>query len=162
MNNFRFFGHIDPWSVLVQLHKHRSLFVEHTMKLRSAEGLDTPAYADWKSLKAMIAKARAAVGMDDELEDVAIHRLPPGASTMWGTNNEPDLAVFHIPLLTSPGAQIFCQNEAIHAAVGTVCWFRHDLPHSEVNWGSSPRIHLVFHCRKKKVELVDPIAEAQG
>lgn len=148
MNNFKFVGYVDVWSVLVQLYKHRTLFVGHTIALRT-DGLDTSIYADWKSLKTLVGKARGFLSVAEDLEDVSIERQLPGVSSPWASHEAPDLLAFHVPLLTNPGAQLFCQNEAIHVPVGAVCWCREDLPHCAVNWGTTQRIHLVFSCRKK-------------
>ena len=50
---------------------------------------------------------------------------------------------FHVPIVTNPGAFLYCEQEPKHMKDGELWWFNHKSWHHAINAGTEPRIHLI-------------------
>lgn len=51
---------------------------------------------------------------------------------------------FHIPLITDEFCRFTCDGEDVYMAPGELWWFDHRKLHSVRNFGTKPRVHLIF------------------
>ncbi len=77
-----------------------------------------------------------------------VERLMPGAHTPWLQELEPDWLTLHIALATNPEAWLYCGGAAANLGVGIVNFVNTQASFSALNFGSSPRDHLVVHVRR--------------
>lgn len=87
-------------------------------------------------------------GKPADLGAVWIERLMPGAHTPWTQIDEPELITLHIALATNPAAWLYCGGESVNCGVGVINYINVQAAHTAINFGSSPRDHLVINVRR--------------
>lgn len=112
---------------------------------------------DWMSASILLPAARniamlvMASMAGEQLGRVMITRLPAGKTITPHKDIKGKYANYytryHIPLISDPGVQFHCGDEAVNMLPGTVWWFNGHLEHSVVNNSASDRINLIVDCR---------------
>lgn len=85
-----------------------------------------------------------------EKEAIRLLRLDPFSEIKEHTDNDTSYAEgffrIHIPVVTNAGVQFYVNKQLVPMQEGE-CWYADfQLPHSVLNTGESPRIHLVIDC----------------
>lgn len=123
---------------------------------------DQPAFAEWKSLRTLIARARKAISFDPVLGPlidlsaplgrVVISVLQPRSTMMWHSDLG-DYAKrhfrFHVSLVTNPRCFLYCGAEALHVPQGSLVYLNAVEQHCAVNFGEAQRSHLIFELRRR-------------
>ena len=125
---------------------------------------DEPEYEKWKSLRSVLARCRKAIFADPMLGPMIDQLAAPGRivisvlqprSTMNWHSDIGEYAArhirFHLALTTNPLCMLYCGGEQYHLHVGTLAHINVLEQHSAVNFGISPRSHVVFELRRKAV-----------
>lgn len=85
-----------------------------------------------------------------EIESVRLLRLGAAAKIRehrdYKMSFEDGIARVHIPVLTNPQVEFFLDKKPVKMNEGEVWYLNLNLPHSVVNHGSNPRVHLVLDC----------------
>ncbi len=90
-------------------------------------------------------------GVKVEFGRVYLEMLDPGSTVPWRTLNGPYHEHFlraHLPLRTNPLARIMVGTESAHLLSGQLTVVNVRMPHSAVNLGEWPRVHLVCDWRE--------------
>ena len=130
--------------------------------------VDWPEYANWTSMRRLIAAARqmaandpvAAPFLDMEAAPsrAMLTATPKNSTMLWhndsGAYHDAHLR-FHLPLITNPAAYSYIGPEMVHMQVGSLWWFNNKPTHCSCNWGDTMRIHLIFEIRKKVKKAAD-------
>lgn len=104
--------------------------------------VDTPLLARCPRLAEVVARFRC------ELELVRLMRLEGGS--VIREHRDPDLdaacgmARLHLPIATGPGVDFRVSGRRVDMQPGSVWYLRLSEPHSVVNRGDAPRVHLVL------------------
>lgn len=127
--------------------------------------VDLPELVKWKSMQALLARARKAIMADHaalvrqtgkpllsgEMARAMVSRLDPGSTIFWHLDDGPyhsKTARFHLPLVTNPGCIHYSGPESLHMEAGSLWYFNNHVRHSAANWGQSFRVHLIFEMRR--------------
>lgn len=116
---------------------------------------ETHALESWKNMQRLLERARRAIMAEatarqyltGDLARAMISRLDPGSTIFWHTDNGPyhDRTVrFHLPLVTNPGCLMYSGPMVQHLDVGGLWFFNNKVRHCAANWGTAPRLHLIF------------------
>lgn len=118
--------------------------------------VDYPILKEWKSARALLARIKDAVqplfpNSSIVLGKAMIVRLKVGGYVDWHVD-EGDYAKVHdrahLCLLPSPGAFLYSGGETAQPAVGMLTYMNNRVPHSALNMGPVPRVHLIVDVRK--------------
>lgn len=89
------------------------------------------------------------------LKRVRYLTLMPGYKVHWHYDNDESFSSnyirCHIPLITNKGAVIWIGNQKIHMKLGQLIACDFGFPHKLMNFGKTPRTHLVFDVEKKEI-----------
>jgi hypothetical protein len=114
----------------------------------------------WPELKAMLEQIREAVaqvyerlGKPGEVEfgRIALEMLMSGANVPWRKDDGAYAQRFeraHLALRSNPGARLFAAHEMLWLLPGDLTAVAHRVPHSAINLGEWPRVHLVVDFRR--------------
>lgn len=189
MNNFRWITNLDTFAATANLFKlkprdwagvtergeinHPDIGLGASLLLRGHESItkenwldnlpvkDLAALKTWKSMQALLARAKAAIMedhalvtrvtgkalLDGRMARAMMSRLDPGSTIFWHVDDGPyhsKTARFHLPLVTNPGCFLYSGPEMIHMEAGTLWYFNNHTRHSAANWGAQHRYHLIF------------------
>lgn len=123
---------------------------------------DEPEFEKWKSLRALLGRARKAIYADPVLREMVDPEAQPGRivisvlkpnNVMAWHSDLGDYAKrhlrFHLALQTNPACYLYGRHEQLHLPVGGLAYLNALDPHCAANWGSSLRSHLVFELRRR-------------
>lgn len=123
---------------------------------------DEPEYETWKSLRKLLANAKKAIFNDPMLRDLVDPTAAPGRIVISVLNPDSimmphhDLGEyakrhlrFHLALQTNPACLLYCKLEQMHLPVGGLAFLNALDTHWAVNWGTSPRAHVIFELRRR-------------
>ena len=189
MVGLRFITHLETLPVLAQFHKlvtgdqwagktalaqmtdaklaHKTLYLRVQNSPSLANWLDDlpmhdqPEFERWKSMRALLARARKAIYGDPLLRNmvdpaaapgrIVISVLQPRTALAWhsdlGEYAKRHLR-FHVALTTNPGCALHCGHEQMHIPVGGLVFLDALQQHCATNWGDGPRSHLIFELRR--------------
>lgn len=122
---------------------------------------DTVTLEKWGSMKQLLGRARRHILAHPKLAQALDNAAPVSRAMLtvlakegviaWhcddGPYHEKHLR-FHVPLVTNPYCTMYSANEQVHMNVGDLWWFNNRVPHCAANWGTVPRIHLIFEMRR--------------
>lgn len=186
--NFRYITHLETLAVLSHLHKLQpstwtggdeinDAGAGPSLLLRGHENataenwpddlpvIELPELEKWKSMQALLSRARKAVMQDHDALTVKVglapllsgrmarakvSRLDAGSTVFWHVDEghyHSKTARFHLPLVTNPGCTLYSGNEQVHLPVGALWHVNNHAMHSEANWGMGYRVHLIFDMR---------------
>ena len=171
--NFRVLVFVDTWELGCSLHDRMNLFRpveggESILPIRwplddeAAEPLSwrrTARWQKWVELRNVISRihraGEAMIGHPLDLGRIFFELLPSGKVMPWrteaGSYYENYLRV-HVALRTNPAALMYAGTDAHHSMIGALCLVNAQAPSCAVNFGESPRVHLVIDFRKKDAE----------
>lgn len=194
--NLRFVTHLDPLSVCAQFHRlvngdpwggktalaqmtdvampHKTLLLRVQNSPALANWLDDlpmfdqPEFEKWKSLRALLGRARKAIFADSVLRNMVDPEAPPGRivlsilkpnSVMAWHSDLGEYAKrhlrFHLALQTNPGCYLQNRHEQMHLPVGGLTYLNALEQHCAANWGTSVRSHLIFEIRRRDAPDAD-------
>lgn len=123
---------------------------------------DSAALKSWSQMRRLVGQARAAILSNQPLRGVLdpdaptgriiLFTLAPGMPLGWHIDDsayDERHMRFHVPLVTNPRAFLYCLDEMMHLAAGSLWLFNTRVVHSAANWGTEDRIHLVIEMRKR-------------
>ena len=121
---------------------------------------DEPEYEGWKSLRKLLGEARKAIFSDPVLREMVDPTAQPGRVVISALNPNSimtphsDLgeyakrhARFHLAVQTNPACLLHCRIESLHLPAGGLAYLNALETHWAVNWGRSPRAHVIFELR---------------
>lgn len=148
VKHFAVLTHLETFAVIARLHKIRLDIPADGLLPMREDDKDTPAYQSWKSLQALIERARKAIKSAEGVGMVMIERLSAGAVTDWSREKDHPYHLFRIPLVTNPGCHEYAGGEVVHMPVGSLWWQDVEAHNSSANFGEAPRYHLAFELLK--------------
>jgi hypothetical protein len=137
---------------MVKFEKHMQ---DGVLPLRDENG-DLPIIAEWLTAKAMLGRFKTGAaalnnGKTLTLGKAWIERLPGGHGTPW-TVEEDTYAQEHIRtrtcMISVPDAYSFSGGDKLLLNVGVINVVEHRVLHSEVNFSTYPRVHLIVDVRR--------------
>lgn len=187
--NLKFITHLETFATNAQLHKlvsgnlwsgacsfpdliegdRRTLLlrVQNDAKLENWDAdlpmHDRPDFEKWKSLRALLSRARKAIACDPivapnldltaPLGRVVIAVLQPGGVVPWqidpGEYADRHLQ-FCVALVTNPRVLFYCNGDGAPILPGSLVYFDATEYHSVVNFGDAPCAHVVFGLRRRE------------
>lgn len=170
MINFTFLPYIDAYyDVARSMHSRAGMFVGkgvRTLHLRGpkkgAEDHDdaidygrSTAAVKWPEFKTMLGglerMGEQITGGKIEFGRIFLEMLDVGTLVPWRRLESEYFERFnrlHLALRTNPGAMLYSGCEAIQLLPGQLTRVNVRVPHSAINLGNSPRIHLILDVRK--------------
>lgn len=116
---------------------------------------DTELLAKWPSARAVLAKIAeshlARSGVVPIFGKAMVISLKPNGWVDWHMDQGSYAEAhdrFHVCLIPSAGALLFCGGQTMSLQVGSLCWVNNRALHSAVNFGANARVHLVVDIRK--------------
>jgi len=150
--------------------KYKQHMRDGTLKLRSRDPADVllavadePILGEWKAAAALLSRYRshARNALKDskiELGEAWIEMLPGGHGTPW-RQYEDDYAQAHIRtrlcLIPAPDAFTYSGHFREILAVGVVNVVEHRVLHSDTNFSTFPRVHLVVDVERPDAHEVE-------
>ena len=168
MPNFAPVVFLDTFELVASLRRQMGLFDHETPRIlpirrprRGTEDADEdftwgPVAGKWTELKNFLGRTkRRAEGIfgPQELGHIYLEMLDPGVRLPWSDGLTGGYAErytrFILALRTNPLAMMYAGGETASPAPGWLTAINVQVPHSAINLGEWPRIHLVLDCRKK-------------
>lgn len=129
---------------------------------------DQPGFEKWKTLRALLGKARKAIFADPVLRNAVDPEAPPGRivisilkpnSVMAWHSDLGEYAKnhlrFHLALQTNMGCFLYNRNEQLHLPAGGLMYLNALEQHCAANWGDTFRSHLIFEMRRRDAPGAD-------
>lgn len=127
---------------------------------RAPRLLDADTLEGWRAMRTVISQIRnGASGMMNghvaEVANVEIEVLGAMEHQDWWSEPDADYVRLHLPLIPSPSAVLYCGGEAAAPPVGQLTFVSPRVLNSAVNFGSTPRVHLIVDLMVKPEDPID-------
>ena len=169
MPNFAPIVFLDTFELVASLRRQIGLFDHETPRVlavrrprRNTEEDDEdftwdPVAQKWTELKNFLGRTKRAAERllgPQELGHIYLEMLDPGARLPWVGGMTGSYVERHtrlvLALRTNPLAMMYAGTETFSPAPGWLTAVNVQVPHSAINLGEWPRVHLVLDCRKKE------------
>lgn len=178
MQNFTFIRCLDVYDLACSMRSRVGLLAGKEVRRLMLRGPkkdavdpdDVAAYvrprdaAKWVELKIMLGQveqiAETIANGPVEFGRISIEWLDPGAIIGWRRTEGAYAQRFwrlHLPLRTNPGAMVYSGVEAVQILPGQLTQVNVLVPHSAINLGDAPRVHLLIDVAKAVVNTLGSI-----
>ncbi len=145
--NFTPLMFLDFWSLASSLRSKVGLFETGVFIARDGDRWAAE-LRDWTPLRNVLARVRKSpAAQGHEMGGVRIERLNPGEASAW-LPPASDVIEVQAAIVTNPSCYVFAGIAALHLQIGHLTAVNRALPCCAVNWGETPRYHLILEFRK--------------
>lgn len=169
MQNFQFLRYLDTYDLMCSMRSRVGLFTGKEIRRLTLRGPkkdapdpdDAAAYVrpreatKWVELKVTLGQieeiGEAIAQGPVEFGRIYLDWLDPGVKTGWRNMEGAYYRRFwrlHLPLRTNPGAMVYSGVEAVQMLPGQLTQVNVLAPHSAINLGNAPRVHLIVDVAK--------------
>ena len=147
MPNFVPLAELDVWPLSASLRNRMNLFSEEGAL--TIVGDDATDLEKWPNLRNVLSRI-GRIDQDFEIARGMLDLLHPGAARDWDRPTfQAGLSTLHLPIVSNMGCMNYAGTESLRLIPGVLYLTNNAVMCSEVNFGQTPRIHLVLEVRKR-------------